>query len=558
MALLTRTSSQQEFTCKLRELKSVLSFRGEVIDQYLNIIDKTSWQWRLLCLFRPFYTLLGYDAYSHVRVNRVVENFFKYCKTNQQYLDANLVKKIIDEILTPLNVKTKSRSQFLIDSTIHRLQSLLSTENKSSPKPVGPNNCRWLSTTETATGISVQQQQVFETALSCAYSSTTPKITYEKDISTPKIVHYLHVWEGPKMVRSFMLPMKIVIYTPPSKTDQVIIVTKKEVFGGEERHVRVCYNATLGEVLVKKQITSLEKGLLTCFQKTPARGVEKINFWRDYPNKTHVFEPFYEGTLKDLLTTDKQLLKDQTVKLSITKDLLCGLKKVHECSFSNLSFSRQVIRGDQKITYSLKADSVPVYHGDLKPLNILHRLSPGTGKREVVIIDFGASGRLLANVGSTGFSPPEQLQLMISEKPLELLSDDESTIQLEKQKDHNLKHGQAKDIWSMGLILTALVAEKTSSACEFFERIGLPPMPSIEKCINPTPLPSVFRDQKIISLTQQAIDDDLNNPAIISQSDLMNQSMLTIIREMLKVDPAKRISAKTALEMFNKSFPKVE
>lgn len=60
-----------------------------VLRDDFEIVDKNGWRFKLLCLLKPFYSLVGKDVYSHYRINHVAQSILATCDDNKVKIRAD-------------------------------------------------------------------------------------------------------------------------------------------------------------------------------------------------------------------------------------------------------------------------------------------------------------------------------------------------------------------------------------------------------------------------------------------------------------------------------------
>lgn len=348
------------------------------------------------------------------------------------------------------------------------------------------------------------------------------------------------------------LPITLSIY----KDDVVgsgfrVLLFPKTIFtSGGERKIRWVYDLTTGNFLLKKRITGLfeEKILKSLAPLRAARGIQASVVWRtslgkQKNSKLQIIEPVRDGTLPILFGTDP--LSNFPVKLDLIIDLLNDLKDLHtqhlsgvKLSASDHSFFDRT--PEQVFSYSH-------FHSDIKPSNVL--VFSQNDKWRAELCDFGASAsNPTAFVISVGFTPPEYISFYKKKRPFGIeknwFDNDLDVIQF------NIKHGQGRDVWGMGLVIISLLVEREEEVVweNVFEnchkKARVSPLPCL-KAILSSRLWDHYDEKGIMDLKQKTIDADLDQlEHEIAPKHPENQTELARVFEMLKgmmrVNPEER------------------
>lgn len=537
MSLKVETSSYT-FQTKLKSLEEAVKNR-KLINDKLEVVEK-GFRWRVLCLLSPFFTLFGWDVYSHVRINNVSKAIFNYCEKNKKWLSESTVTNLDTNVVSKLNGKSK-KYKTALETLSSNVSNLLSHRFKSS---TWPKNLTDINLTD-------KQKQDLESILSEAttlLSSNEHTYTLTKE-KTPGMgsVRKLLIKKDETVIKEYTLPIAIDIIKKNRLSHIVLIAKKILAQGGERGNIRLCYDLTEGSYLVRKRsISEIEQLLIKTFQQDPKRGV--VSFFGERKpigdaKKQQVLEYFYPDTLGDLI--GKTTL-DADTKKSLIHDLLSGLNAIHELTINKLSY-------DNITVPSLKA-----FHHDLKPDNVVTRFNPITNRLEAAITDFGFACNPVIIAGSIGFKPPETLAFEYKYQPSS--KNDCLTATSQEVIDYNLSYGQMQDIWSMGLVLATLLIGSTSKKTAYK---GDSPIPCIENRLltgekATSGWTMLHPDAEIIHLTQAELDNDLLTLKKDSLKSAKGNEAIQLQRlwdeivfKMLRVSPEERLSAKEALQTFN-------
>lgn len=506
------------FSNKIYSLSKALSSHS-IITEDLKSYKKNTLYAFILSLTAPFYWIFGKDPFSHARVNNVAISILKYAEANKDYLTPQLKDIIKNNIIEKLNFKTKNKYNNTILKVIKVLNSFfvkptpILFDKTILPKKEGelfvwPKNIELTKLTELGKKLT---EAYFESYLNNPQSTNLP-------LPLP-VQEALNSSNGEKMY---------------------ILLTKSPIGKGGERTPTLAYNLSCGRFWVKKPMSSPLEGLISKhFMINSPKGISKICHIlpQNNQNTAELFEEYYDCPLTSIIGT--KALENFPQRFSLFRDLLRGLHHIHGISLNSISFG------------SNKIDKLNVYHSDLDPSNIFVKKPPQKPLWKGVIGDFGSSCLASGIAFKIGLIPPEYVDFKI--KYYDLVKEKfKENILPEDTIKFNLQFGQKKDIWSMGLILVSILYGTTSEKVN----IAIPPMPSLESKLNQEKNFNGHRDDKIKDLTQDEIDKDLKNlfesSYIPDEYNKRVEKCYHLIREMLQVDPNKRISAQKALSAFEK------
>jgi serine/threonine protein kinase len=208
--------------------------------------------------------------------------------------------------------------------------------------------------------------------------------------------------------------------------------------------------------------------------------------------------------------------------MQIAIDVLFGIQAIHEIHCP-----------EYESEDGARASDFNMFHLDLTIANVL-LTPPDRG----AITDFGCATP--ESIGGTaGFKSPEQIALCHNH----------SRMSKQEVIDHNIRYGQASDVWSAGLILAALFAWKSDPQ-------GGPPLPCIEDCLRKTrSKEALTADSNIKNLKQREIDENLaalKQECLVRAKSASQKLAVTkiwdIIRRMVQVKSEQRISIREALQ----------
>lgn len=418
----------------------------------------------------------------------------------------------------------------------------LAKDVTTPPSPLGlggapPQRWSWPADLKTI-GVTPEDQRALERVL----RSIIPRLpSYKSAVEGEAHIIEFHPSQTGKQTKG-PLERFLFVTTPSSqgeKLRRVLLKTKIRISNEPERKVKVCYDLVSGGEYVRKRCSLFEREILNEFRKRRSRGIEPVLWFRGTEKKTESIHRRCPGTLEFLYGEGLMAFAQ---KLSLIEDLLCGMAFLHGlvCSVESERDGCFLLRG---------------FHRDIKPSNILVSKSSKTGRWKAYISDFGLACRTDAcNFGTPGFRPPEAVAIdydctrqLQDEKPMEEIERGVTR--------HYLEHGQAFDIWSMGLILVIILVGHSSIDEEYHLRY-LPSLPSLVDKIRRSESALLERlppDLYVKDLSQEEILRDLLHleqatSARLSESDAACASRIwKLVGSMLQVAPERRISAAAAL-----------
>lgn len=391
-----------------------------------------------------------------------------------------------------------------------------------------------------------QQKRINEALRTVAEASFTYPQFSLNIVKSPKLVGYtsktidVEIKIGDKVVKKTAIPFNLIMLLKEQRLNQFLLLTNKIIGSGGQRKVKLCYNLNTGEFLVKKQIfTKCEHDLLDLAKKNPIRGLTACRYIHQVGTKFQSIESLYDGNLSLLFGTSA--LESLEQKFSLIHDIFYGLNRLHGFSFNHPK---------------LYGKKIKLFHFDIKPENILIKKNPVSNKWEGAISDYGSLGDLYISGGTCGYKAPEEVKLEIKLNENKQFYRDGDAYKFFNEnlvEEHNTRGGQPMDIWASGLVIVSIMLGRITQ----FPKISIPPLSSIENCFISYPDTANPKDIKIASLNQEQIDQDLDNLELPSyrteEEKIAIQDTYKIIREMLQIDPNKRISAANMLIAFQKA-----
>ena len=551
------------FIARLNTLEGASKPKSNLlIDENLNTVQKSGFWWSLLCLIRPFYALLGKDPYSHVRISRVADNIYKYCKANENFLleQPGLRTKIQESIFQNLETRVskkdfsvyraaiatlgikKPKCVVMEIQTSHRLWPSALWEGMRLPQNSDAKLILMALLQSQASHAADMLRQVnkllaYGFQVHCDFAK-------KKDKSRWLQISILAADFSEATSLQVQVPHSLILFQQQNKVSNLLLLTKNVIASGSERKVKLCYEVITGKYFVRKRAiegTSFELSLMKHFIKNPSRGIAKISYLvpktskSPSTGKTLIIQPLYDLTIAELFGSDE--LKQFEQKIILIQDLLAGLFALH-------AISQHVDLSDPP-----RSPIALMFHSDLKPGNILVRREGGSPLWRAGITDFGSADLFMVR-GSPGYLAPERAELILKENPT--------------KKDvvaHHLTYGQAMDIWSMGLILIDIMTLKPTYFSSKGKPVFLSQLECIHRCIfedkqsaetEPNQREKLEHFTRFANLKQKDIDTSIE--ALLAKQEPLDPAESTIwdlIRQMVRIDPTERISAKEALRILS-------
>lgn len=347
-----------------------------------------------------------------------------------------------------------------------------------------------------------------------------------------------------------------------------VFLLPKTVFAqGGERKIRWAYDLTNGNYLLRKKIAGVfEERILNDMQPLRgARGIQSPVIWLNSKDKLNkpkkqMIEPVRDGTIAALFK--KAPLADFSTTLDLIVDLLSDLQDLHKGQVTGISINDDRLafhgRPPKELNYHM-------FHADIKPENVLVHCKEGKWRAE--LIDFGLSAaHPTAFVISLGYTPPEFIRFYIKTRPLGVdhagYFEDPFEI-----ADFNIQHGQGRDVWSIGLVILSLLAERQQEV--LFEKVSehvrkkanIPPLRCLSKILSGEVF-NKFDEAGILKLTQKELDADLDQleKEIAPKHPHAREEVAKIFKmlkeKMLRIDPKERKPVGECLALFQQEMQK--
>ncbi|HEY4255036.1 MAG TPA: hypothetical protein VGM34_01650, partial [Chlamydiales bacterium] len=117
--------------------------------------------------------------------------------------------------------------------------------------------------------------------------------------------------------------------------------------------------------------------------------------------------------------------------------------------------------------------------------------------------------------------------------------------------DFNLKHGQAKDAWSAGLLILSILVGREEAVTQQkmgqYETFFIAPLPCLKKRLSGERVRIGYQEEGIENLTQKAIDKDIDQLQIEvlqkhPEERASVETLFRTVKQMLKVNPDERLN----------------
>ena len=483
---------------------------GELLDKNLNVGRKNFFH-RVIGLFSPFATFLGCDVYSHVRVHAVAKAVFDLCKQNEDILKnrPELIVMVQERIIDRLNLQTSGKYKESLDSVRESLESLVprkeielgrfSIPDGNLDETLLPYTFKRLAQIQSDHELEDFKRNLNE--MIARLSSRMFKFSSGKREFS--LLEANSDWNQKdfKIVSqySYRFPCCIRPVLQNGSLINIVFVFKATIQGG-----RACYNIVEKQPLVYKKHRDGVHGIL--IEKISGRGLSIPLFL----TKTHFFEPLSTTLETHILRGAERLTLSQ--KISIMEDLLAGLAKLHEIempiSWEPRALPEKAYRWSKLLrqrTYCSTND-FKTAHTNLNFSNILIQKKGRLYTAQIT--GFHQASPLLYN---EPLNPALSSAFKMAKKPATNLFD-----QIEWYGDYQ----QKEDVWSMGMILSVILSGRDHLPIQY-----------------------------TVNSTQAQIDESLG---LLESEDADLVPLWQIVRQMLRIDPNRRILAAEAFKQILK------
>ncbi len=129
MVCFAKEVSQAAFLQRLKSIEEIAYSRNLLLNTDLSATERSGAKWILLCIASPFAALFCQDAFSHVRINNVMENFYSYLRKNADYIREPDTRYITDKIIAPLKAKTGAKYPMAFESISSLFHGIIGRRN---------------------------------------------------------------------------------------------------------------------------------------------------------------------------------------------------------------------------------------------------------------------------------------------------------------------------------------------------------------------------------------------------------------------------------------------
>lgn len=330
---------------------------------------------------------------------------------------------------------------------------------------------------------------------------------------------------------SVNIPLKVEFYLEGAINNRKIIVKMKDVVGkgGERKVVRAFDILNNVELVSKPFVNELEKTMISTIMNNNLPGF--------IPVTAVTNSRFYERRCRHL---SSYFNASSPIRRSFIIQLLSGLKAIHQKQLKSLDY--YVEQGNTKVTK--KVNNVNIYHGDIKPDNIL--IYEEQGSLKCGFSDLGSLCNIPALTFTHFFRSPEKTRC------IQNIRHGRSNMTVDGIVKHNIDFGQTNDVWSLGMVIVTLLTggstlnlTNDNNLNKLFKEMGVPNLEIFKKIVglykvktnlgNNDPVDAVIQD-----IEQNEIDDSLDK-LMEAFKDESFKDIWSIVKLMLQVDPAKRI-----------------
>lgn len=93
----------------IHRIGNILASKDSLLSMNFQPVKTSSARWVFLKLVSPFYTLVGKDAFAHVRIQNIVKNLASYIQLNRHFMNTYSCREIQNKIIVPLNKLTSNK-----------------------------------------------------------------------------------------------------------------------------------------------------------------------------------------------------------------------------------------------------------------------------------------------------------------------------------------------------------------------------------------------------------------------------------------------------------------
>lgn len=330
--------------------------------------------------------------------------------------------------------------------------------------------------------------------------TTRPREFSEKDWESigAYIAKEESTWDSTKKIKRFAPDLPFSLLVVKEEEPHLFIFPKQHTVRhfakGGQRTIKRAFDLTASAFVVYKPFSSAEKKIsLKCKGHTGV--IQSIGFYQ-YNGKRRMFEPQYEGTLKQLKDTPSA-----DVLQSIFRQLLLGLQRIHH----------------------IESKGRRCFHGDIKESNIFFKMHDGSF--DVVLADLGVSNSFGRSAGTHVYFAPEYHSLCLKRK-YRLIS--RSVFQ-----DEQVKLVLKNDCWAIGMVFSSILTGGKKSVLTFYPDISMATTYEME-------LGTKIKQKQIDKLFKKYVRKN------------KDQALLwEVAKGLLQVDPDKRWDVRRALHILS-------
>lgn len=325
------------------------------------------------------------------------------------------------------------------------------------------------------------------------------------------------------------LPLKVDFFLEGAIRRRRIIIKTNEVLGrGGERKVLRAYDVLSGQELVSKPFVSpIEKLIVQTFYEHNLAGLTPYCAGNE--------KRFYETRCQPLLN---YLIEPLEARLKMARQLILALDSLHD-----IVLEQHCITDPEG--KEVEIDRLPCYHADIKFPNILV-FQNDQSELVAVLSDLGGSSNVAELCYTPFFRSPELTRF--AEEKFYPLANMDPLLQFGETLEHNLRFGQSSDVWSLGLVLVALLTGKTlENVPETFRDVGVPALDCFRDHLKrPWTGDRLPIDHWLVKLNQEDIDSSLDKLGSACTFSSDAKKIWNCIKKMLKVNPEERVTIRQA------------
>ncbi|MDN3507382.1 MAG: hypothetical protein P0S94_00510 [Simkaniaceae bacterium] len=379
--------------------------------------------------------------------------------------------------------------------------------------------------------LTADEKNIIDTHLTKALNS--PRIHIGKKMITYFDTSSEHYGE----VVQAKLPASVTFLSEPDGyTVNCFLLSKNVLAKGGERTVKRAWDLTSGKAYVKKPLLDkLEKDIYIPMNESHFGYRLREVKGKTNNQKIQVLEPLAKGALDSILLDSNTTLSLED-RLKMPSSLLQQLKSLHSLTITPEN-----------------SNPYPLFHQDISADNIL--LDRDENQQwSAQLTDFGAAGRISSAICKKFYLPPEYTTFFMQNGIFN--STNMSDVTCNELEKFNRDHAQARDIWSMGLVIFTLLRGKMGLLKYNTLDYAVPFVNSLRYYWH-----DLFSNARTIRLPNQ---DDINQEiceltgellALVDQNDITMRTKIydlcDVLLNMLRVDPKERETAEHIYHYLN-------